>query len=587
MKTFRTSAVVCAITAMSVLSGCASNLKSVIDGQSADVPLASLPRALPSGPGMYGDTANVAARGDDLRSSRVVRRSNLPYIGGRMVASTTEDALPAVFSENYSMDFGQGRVSLAVVAARLTKITGVPVRIRNDALISPLRTAGTNLQPLSVAPLPGTPTGISPLPSQRTATTAPYSPLPVQGAQALASVTASSVSSEGTISIDAVNMKWNGRLRDFLDHLTNSLSLAWEYRDGAVVIMKMVSETYEIAAFGGSQKFTMSTGGGGSGTSGQTGATQTSAASMNVSQTGDGDARKSILAAITAIIASVPGSTVNMNDGTGRVVVMTSKEVQAQVRDYIRSENKFLRQMVNVTFDVYSLRTKDSDSQGIDWSLLYQSMAGKAGLTLKSPATLTGSDAGSIGVSVLKGQFTGSGAVVTMLRQFGNSVQHRPVSITTMNGQWDTKTQLNTEGYLKETTPGVASSSGAAGAPGLKTDTVTTGDQFAVLPQVMQDNSVMIKYSIGLSDLLGLFDVTSGTGATLQKVQTPRIQSANANSTIVLAPGETALITGLSRLISSTDDNRLAEGAPIALGGSRKLSVAREYFIVLVRATPI
>ena len=97
----------------------------------------------------------------------------------------------------------------------------------------------------------------------------------------------------------------------------------------------------------------------------------------------------------------------------------------------------------------------------------------------------------------------------------------------------------------------------------------------------------MVKYMISLSDLLGLFDVTTGSGDTLQKVQTPRIDSVNANSTIVLGAGETAMITGLSRLISSSDENRLTESTPVALGGSRKLSVQREHFIVLVRATPI
>ena len=583
-----------AIMAVISLAGCASNLAPQVaaDNATAGGPLRSTPKNLPTKDTMYGGDAQVISRGDDLRSSRVIRHSAFPYIGGRMVASTNEDALPAVFSENYALDFGQGRVSLAVVASRLTKITGVPVRLRPDVYPSSSGAAPVSAQmtPGMSMPMP------SPLPMAQRPVVMPTAQRPaalpgaLAGTPAMAtpmSIPQAAVSSDSAISVDAVNMRWNGRLRDFLDHLTGNLSLAWEYRDGAVVIMRMVSETYEVAAFPGQQKYSMSTGGTGSGTSGQAGQSQSSSASMTVSQQGDTDARKSILETIKTMLVAVPGSTVTMNDGTGRIVVTTSKEVQAQVRDYIRSENKFLRQMVNVTFDVYSLRTNDTDTQGIDWSLIYQSISGRSGFTFKSPASLSGTTSGSVGVSVLKGQFANSGAVLTLLRQFGNSVQHRPVSITTLNGQWDTKTRLNTEGYLKETTPGVASSSGAAGAPGLKTDTITTGDQFAVLPQVMQDNSVMIKYSIGLSDLLGLFDVTSGVGATLQKVQVPRVESANANSTIVLAPGETALITGLSRLISSTDDSRLSEHTPVALGGSRKLLVQREHFLVLVRATPI
>lgn len=574
------------LTAMTLLSlaGCASSLKPTFDSDKSAVPTQIAPRNLSLNEPVYGSDAQVNTRGADFRSMKVIRRSAYPYIGGRMVASTNEDALPAVFSESYSLDFGQGRVSLAVVAARLTKITGVPVRLRPDVYRSESGSTNSNAQQAIVQMPPGSPLP-SPLPSplsmgQRMPGNTSMQP-------AAFSIPQDAVSSEATIGVDAVNMRWNGRLRDFLDHLTGALSLAWEYRDGTVVIMRMVSETYEIASFPGQQKYSMSTGGTGTGSAGGNGQSQSSNASMNVSQSGDIDARKSILDTIKSMVAQSPGSTVISNDGTGRVVVTTSKEMQAQVRDYVRTENKFLRKMVNVTFDVYSVRTNDTDTQGLDWNLVYQSLTGGYGFSLKAPASLSGNQSGTIGANILTGRFKDSSAVITLLRQFGQSVQHRPISITTLNGQWDTKTRLSTEGYLKETTPGVASSSGAAGAPGLKTDTITTGDQFAVLPQVMQDNSVMLKYSIGLSDLLGLFDVTSGTGVTLQKVQTPRTDSTNANSTIVLAPGETALITGLSRLVSSSDDSRLTENTPIAFGGSRKLSVQRENFIVLVRATPI
>ncbi len=561
------------VAAALAVAGCSSApMQESLARAQREAPTAALPPALLTTPDTRGTAASVDLRAAERRDTVVVRRSASPWIGGSMVPSTNEDALPGVFSNPFNLDFGSGRVSLAVLAARLTKITGVPVRLRPDVYQARSASAAP-VVPLPVAMPTGQKAG-GPLPANVAAAASPVA----QG---------SAVSSESTITVESVNMRWNGSLRDFLDHMTSALSLAWEYRDGAIVIMRMVTETYEVAAFPGQQKYGTNLAGTGSGTSGQTGQTQASNASMNVSQAGEMDARKSLLESIRTMVASVPNSNVSSNEGTGRVVVTTSKEMQAQVRDYVRLENKMLRQMVNVTFDVYSVRTTDTDSGGIDWSAIYKSISGGYGLTFKSPASLSDPTSGAIGATVLKGRFTDSSAMLTLLRQFGQSVQHRPVTISTLNGQWDTKTRLSTDGYLKETVPGVASSSGAAGAPGLKTDTITTGDQFAVLPLVMQDNSVMVKYMISLSDLLGLFDVTTGSGDTLQKVQTPRIDSVNANSTIVLGAGETAMITGLSRLISSSDENRLTESTPVALGGSRKLSVQREHFIVLVRATPI
>ena len=104
---------------------------------------------------------------------------------------------------------------------------------------------------------------------------------------------------------------------------------------------------------------------------------------------------------------------------------------------------------------------------------------------------------------------------------------------------------------------------------------------------MLPDNSVMLKYNISLSDLLGLFDVTVGSGATLQKVQTPRVDSVSASSNVVLNPGTTVMITGLSRNVATSDDKRLGDEVPMVLGGSQNLKLEREHFLILVRATPL
>ena len=83
--------------------------------------------------------------------------------------------------------------------------------------------------------------------------------------------------------------------------------------------------------------------------------------------------------------------------------------------------------------------------------------------------------------------------------------------------------------------------------------------------------------------MLGLFDVTVGSGATLQKVQVPRIHSINDQYEVALKPGEIMAITGFSRIVTTSDQRSLAEGVSIGLGGSRKLDMTREHFVVFVR----
>ena len=575
LSRFALSTLGCAATVL--VCGCSTGLNQQIDRAMTDVPVGATPQPLSASDHSYGSAGRVAGRGAELKRTQLVRHVSSPWIGGIQTVSKTEDKLPGVFNENFVLDFGTDKVSLPVVAARLTRLTNIPVRVRLDSKADK-DAAGGGAGTARVSALP------TPLLRPGAAL-----PMGLTGAGGMG-VPSSAVSSESEITVDAVNMKWNGRLRDFLDHLTNTLSLSWEYKDGAVVLMRLVTETYEVATFPGEQKFNLSTGGGSGGkAAGEGGGTNmTNQATMTVAQQGSMDVRQTVLKTVQELISKVPGSSATWADGSGRMVVVTSKEAQSAVRDFLRKENKMLRTMVNVTFDLYSVKTKDSDEKGVNWTSVFQSLNSKYGMTFATPGLLTGASVGVLGNSAVWGNnTTTTTSMLALLSQYGETSQHRPVSITTLNGMWDTKSRLSTDGYLKETVPGVSSSSGAAGAPGLKTDTITTGDQFAVVPYVQQDNSVILKYSISLSDLLGLFDVTTGSGATLQKVQTPRTEAINASSTIALSPGETAVITGLSRTVAKRDESRLANELPILAGGSRKLEFQREHFLILVRATPL
>lgn len=558
-----------AVAILMALSGCSTGITKKTQTTLADTPAPHLVGSL-DGEGLKGTAQDIKDRAASYRLP-VVRAASAPWIGGAMVPTTKEDALPALFHENYSFDFGDGRVALGTVAARLTKMTGVPVRIRADvysarpgmALAPQVMTQAQALPPVApIVPAVGRTNFAAPVP-------------------------ASAVSSAEQLGIDAVGMRWNGKLRDFLDHMTNTLNLAWEFRDGAVVIMRLVTQAHSIAVLPGAQKYSTTVGSMATGSSQSSTQSTTQQAKGEFSDVGQIDAFSAISESVKAMIAPVTGSTVVLNAQTGTIVVTTSKEVQAQIRDYLDQENARLRQMVNVTLDVYTIKSTDSDSQGINWNLVYKNLAGGLSAGLTSPSPLTTSAAGGVTVSKLTGVNAGSSLVLNALRSTGNSVSHRPISLTTLNGKLRTQTNTATQAYVKETTPGLATSSGAAGAPGLKTDTLVTGDIFAVLPVVQPDNSIILKYSFNLSNLTGLDNFTSGSGTSQQMVQIPTTSAVSDGSDLRLQPGDSFLITGLSRITATDDNSRLAEGAPMLLGGSNKKTYVREHFIVLVRATPM
>ncbi len=164
----------------------------------------------------------------------------------------------------------------------------------------------------------------------------------------------------------------------------------------------------------------------------------------------------------------------------------------------------------------------------------------------------------------------------------GLVVAHRDGRLRHVNRQWARKTNLRQTGYLSETTPSTVSGAGS-GAPGLKTSTITTGDRFLVQPAILDNGSVMLKFGVSLTNLLGLFDVTAGSGATFQRVQTPEVSGTDDQATVMLRAGEVMVLTGMARRKANSDGRSLGESIPRLLGGSLKASDVREDFIIFVR----
>ncbi|MCQ8895032.1 hypothetical protein NQT62_01105 [Limnobacter humi] len=575
-------------------------------------------RSLPGDAQVRGgaDFADSAAQ----RQSKpaVLRFSSRSWVGAAMLPTNADDKLPPGFSAEYVMNFADGKnpLPLSVVSARLAQMVGIPVRIQQDVYNNPATSNATNGSTTNsetstaASPAPaGGGTGAAAAGGGAAKSSDPGSAsalaealqavqaLPAVGAKQAAVAApgaASGVSATGSnppassLMLSAASMNWRGTLIGFLNNLTDQLGLSWEYRDGAIVIMRFTTAMYEVASFPNGYNYTIN-----SGTTGSTTGQGMSASSqLNVAEQGAINGMTSLVAVVKKMVEGVPGSEVIVSEGSGRLVVRTSRDAQASVREFIRAENANMLKQVQIQMDIYSVTTTNANELGVDWAAFYQSLSGNYGLNSSAPTTLTSLNAGAITATILPGgtsdtsrRFGNSSVVINALNQIGNNVQHRPISLIALNRQWARKARLNTTGYLSETKPSVGSAlGGGTGLPGLTTSSITTGDQYAVMPFILENNTVMVKMGLSLSDLLGLFEVTTGSGDTLQRVQTPNTSAISDQYTIALKPGEVMAITGLSRDISSGDERTLGEGISLGFGGSRISSARRENFIVFIRA---
>ncbi len=541
------------------------------------------------GAGAAGSQADADRRAAEQAARPVLRRARSPWVASVSVPMGSAERLPSIFTEPVRLNFDDaasgGKVSLRTMADRITAVTGVPVRLKADVF-------GHGDAPARAAPpLPGP--VLLPLPTLAghggAADAVAMPPLPSPAPPA----------SRDT-SVNAVAMRWSGSLAGYLDLVTDQLSLSWEYRDGVVVIERLRTEFFEIAALesetdyhlglsGADQANATSSGTGSGGTS------STASSSNEVSEHGKSNVVGSVLAAIGQIIKDVPGSSVVRSDGSGRIAVTTTKETLSKVRDFVRVENESLLRQAQVQFDVYSVTRSESDERGIEWDAVLSALGGAYTGTFGAPATLASTTAANIGFAILTPaqsgvtnstttHFGGSSALLKLLSQFGVSTQHREVSLLALNRTWDRKSSLGGRAYVSATIPGAASTTGV-GAPGLVTSTVTTGDRYLAQPFILDNNTVLLKFGIGLSSLVNLVNFTSGTGAAQQTVQTPETTAINDQATVALKAGQILVITGLSRSVSSDDRRTLTDDAPIGLGGSKTQSRMREEFVIFVRPT--
>ena len=353
----------------------------------------------------------------------------------------------------------------------------------------------------------------------------------------------------------------------------------------------MSSESFDLEGILGVQNYKMNVEGGSTGSAGFANTTE----AIGVKEEGKIDAIGSLLKTVEMIIKP-SGGRASINEGSGRLIVIAKKDVLSQVSAVVKKELAVMRRQVVIQFDIYSVVTTDKQEFGVDWTGLITDLANTYGAVLTAPASLTSAAAAGLAYSVLKtpvdsapqlakntaARYGGSKFIMNSLSQVGDTAKYRPLTMVAKHNDWARKTNLLANAYVSESAAGAVTAQGAT-PPTLKTSTVTTGDKFLVMPTILDDGSINLKTAISLADLLGITTLTmQGT-----IIQTPEVATASDQNTIRLRPGESLVITGMSRQIASADKNTLGEDIPVVLGGSKKSQYRRENFLVVVRATPL
>lgn len=522
-----------------------------------------------------GLAASMRSR-QDTPARPTVRYSDTPWVSTRPINLKIDgipDALNCDITYSPTVD-----VDIFQVGQEITKWCGIPVRVTPDVTLTGSSSSSISLPPLGEqqgsAANPGGTMGLPPLPA-----------LP-QGGTALGA-------SSGGRNLSISGLKWKGGpAKGLLDMATVRLGLSWKYSaaENLVTIFYVDTKTFRLYAIPSVTDMTsvVSSGttsaagvsnsgsgnsGSGGGISGNSGSSQSTGVTINT------DITKDIGNSVQSMLTPSVGR-MSMSSSTGTMTVTDTPEVLARVGDFLNGENSNITKQVLLNVKVLSVTLTDKDDLGIDWNLVYTAVNGKWGIGWKN---VTQADAaavqGSVSILDTSNQWAGSNLLVKALAQQGRVSTITSPSVTTLNLQPVPVQVARQTSYLAsiQTTNTADVGSTTSLTPG----TVTSGFNMNLLPYVMPGKELLLRYSINLSSLKQIRQVSSGDNT----IEIPEVDNRIFSQMVKLRSGETLVLSGFEQSVDNGSKAGVGSASNWLMGGSLKRDNSKDVIVVLI--TPI
>ena len=360
----------------------------------------------------------------------------------------------------------------------------------------------------------------------------------------------------------------------------NKAGVWWKFNDGRLVFFREETKTFYLPAIGrksiGGSSISTQTGSGGGGSSAAGGATSTS------------DYAVDVWADMEKTAQTVGGSAkVVANSSLGSLTVTGTPSQVRNVEEWAKTLAENLSQQVSITVNIYSVNVKNEDNYNWSPSVVFKSASGTIDLLAPQAPAILGTLAPlNVAANLLKNpggtstKYTGSQLAVQALSTLGRVTETMRQTVVTLNGQPAPMQVANQLSYLASTTPGAATTIGAAPVPPTLTPgQITTGFTGMFLPRIVNGKILMTMHMVS-SSLISLGNVSSG-GAT---IQTPNVDTSTFPQSVMLTPGDSLLLTGLQLDNGST--NRSGVGSPSnhLLGGGVDDSANKKLIAIIITA---
>ncbi|MGM7284703.1 hypothetical protein ABRY74_22935 [Pseudomonas guariconensis] len=551
-------------------------------------------RAVNNGNQSVADRLGKLRQDDQLRGA-VVRELDSVWLGGKTMKVAREAELPAVFSQRISFVFPD-RPGLAVTGDRLSKIIGFPVRVSPDALI-PLEvfSAQRMSQAGGISATAGAGAGSSM--AAANGVSLPSLSMPMSGpigqiAPNMGMLTGISPGALPTrpFIIDQAN-PFGGTLSELLDQISSKYGVGWDFKDGEILISRLVTRTYQIATITDTNDVTSTIAKNSStGSSNSSGGTQ-----GNITQAGQVNSSSDVSAKMQASVdvvsslktaiegALTPGGIGKFSiSASGVVTVTDTREVQKQVEELISAENKSVGRQVRMRMQIIDLTSTTNNDTAFNWSWLINDATRKWNVDFFSPDGMPGGSTGFGQLGVIRnGSNSEATTFLQALATVGKVNVRKDETYSLMNNR--PLSIANTENFIypARTSAATTNSDNATAIPGVEPGQLTTGTFLNMRTSIQPNGSVIVQWSMDAS-MRGDIKTFVSNGVTLQYPQSTANQYQIYTS---IRSGETAVLAGIDNTQQQSTDKSFDGSLSPILGGGIGTSSTRRAVLVLLTPT--
>ena len=256
------------------------------------------------------------------------------------------------------------------------------------------------------------------------------------------------------------------------------------------------------------------------------------------------------------------------------MVGMDESQVEAQVGEF----NRIYAKQVMLHVEVYAVERQKGDDYSINWNALWSRASNALGFSFTSAGGSGAGPAFTIDVNDPNSAWNGSNVVGRALSTLGNTTLLTSGTVISLNGQTVPLNVSREQAYVQSASTNLQGSNSNLATTTLTPGVATEGFSMNFTPRILDNNQVLVRYSI---DLSVIEDIQTFTGGSTT-IQLPRRSVRNFLQNVSVPSGNSLVLTGFQQ----TQGTRGGEG-PFGsgswfLGGSKTADSTSRTIVIVV-----